>query len=639
MAYLTSSGETSDRYIAELNALFRKEIRPPSRRSLPEWIEENIYLSSRTAPIPGKMKLWKYQRGILEAIGDRHLQRVTVIKSARIGFTKCLIGAIGHYALNRPSSIILLSPTEDDARRFAIDEVEPTFLDSPALVELLNPRTTVWGGKIAQHDTLKYKQFTSGGTLKLLAARSPRNLRAHDAKVLFMDEVDAFEVSSEGDPIALAEKRTLSHDDRKIVLGSTPTVEGISVVTRKYGQSDQRIFEIPCPFCDEYFELQWAHIHWPQDDPRSAYAVCPHCEKQIEEKHKYGMVHDGEWRATRPDVLDHAGFRVNTLISLFENARWGMLAEEFLRAKRGGPAEIQVFENTVLGKAYRTTLDSVDEDDLKRKAEPFGMDDIPDEIVLMTVGCDVQNDRIEVTVVGWSGTNQPYILLHYVVHGSTIEARTWQELDKFLMQKWVKSNGGTIGIEAVAIDSGGTGTGPESRTQATYNFCTPRLWRKVFAIRGVAGPRPVWTPSAGKKANAPKLFLIGVEQVKSEILERLAAPAFIDAMGEPTSIDTGIRNHTALRISDTLPEAWYEQVSSERRIIKYINNRPKITFQPVMAGVRNEALDCLCYALAVRAGLGYVNLRARTLKTPVIKEGVEIKKPPRRLSDFGKLNG
>ena len=57
------------------------------------------------------------------------------------------------------------------------------------------------------------------------------------------------EITVEGDPLAIAEKRTFAHADRKIVRGSTPTEEDVSLVERAYDESDMRIYEIPCPHC------------------------------------------------------------------------------------------------------------------------------------------------------------------------------------------------------------------------------------------------------------------------------------------------------------------------------------------------------------------------------------------------------
>jgi phage terminase large subunit GpA-like protein len=57
------------------------------------------------------------------------------------------------------------------------------------------------------------------------AAKAPRNPRRHDVRVLLVNEADAMEATAEGNPIELAEKRTLSFADRKIIVGSTPLAE------------------------------------------------------------------------------------------------------------------------------------------------------------------------------------------------------------------------------------------------------------------------------------------------------------------------------------------------------------------------------------------------------------------------------
>jgi phage terminase large subunit GpA-like protein len=69
-------------------------LRPPPQLSLPDWAEANFRLPERSSAQPGKFRLWAYQRGWLDAIGDPTIPRVTLIKSARIGFTKCLTASI-----------------------------------------------------------------------------------------------------------------------------------------------------------------------------------------------------------------------------------------------------------------------------------------------------------------------------------------------------------------------------------------------------------------------------------------------------------------------------------------------------------------------------------------------------------------
>jgi phage terminase large subunit GpA-like protein len=50
------------------------------------------------------------------------IERVTVIKSARIGYTTILVGALANYVHNDPSSLMCLLPVKDDARNFVVSQ-------------------------------------------------------------------------------------------------------------------------------------------------------------------------------------------------------------------------------------------------------------------------------------------------------------------------------------------------------------------------------------------------------------------------------------------------------------------------------------------------------------------------------------
>jgi phage terminase large subunit GpA-like protein len=71
-------------------------------------MEEHIRLPAGESAVPGPIRLWGYQRGVADAIGDPLIERVTVIKSARIGYTTLLVGALANYVHNDPSSLLCL---------------------------------------------------------------------------------------------------------------------------------------------------------------------------------------------------------------------------------------------------------------------------------------------------------------------------------------------------------------------------------------------------------------------------------------------------------------------------------------------------------------------------------------------------
>ncbi|MGP9814427.1 phage terminase large subunit family protein [Rhodopseudomonas sp. NSM] len=563
-------------------------LRPPPKLTLSDWIENNVYLPDGVSSLPGLVRLWPFQREIADAIGDPAIERVTLVKPVRVGFTTLLTGSLGAFVANDPAPILALLPTEADARDYMVSEIEPIFSASPVLAGVIGDAKDESG-----RNTILSRRFP-GGSLKIVAAKAPRNLRRHTARVLLVDEADGMEVTAEGPPIALAEKRTLSFADRKIVIGSTPTFEDASYILRSYAQSDQRIFEVPCPECEARTEIAWKHIEWPSGKPHLAQFVCPVCGCAIDERHKAGMVTAGAWRATAPDVFGHAGFRLNALVSLLPNASWGKLAAEFVAAK-GDRTTLQVFVNTILAQGFRADGgEEVDDEALAKRAEPFSCEAMPEAVLTITAGVDVQRDRLEITLLGWAEDGTMFVLKSLVIWGKPADDSTWAELDEFLKSRFPHPFGGSLAIDATAIDSGDGET-----MECVYRFCFPRAARKIFAIKGDGGfRRPFIERSTSSKTRGGLLFIVGTDPVKDHVAAKL------------TSGSNGIR------FSDTLPASWFEQLCSERAIVRYVRGQPARRFERI-PGRRAEALDCVVYAVAIRQLLNpNWASRAEALRSP-----------------------
>jgi phage terminase large subunit GpA-like protein len=550
---------------------------PPPRLPLSQWIEASVCLPEGLCAVPGRMKLYSYQREIADAIGDPDIERVTLLKAARIGFSVLVAAAIGHYCANDPSPTLVLLPTESDARDFMTSDVEPLFASSPALAGILRGESIGQRGRRGRN-TMLSRQF-AGGSLKIVASHAPRNLRRHTARILFIDEADAMEAGVEGSPIDLATKRTLTFPDRKIVLGSTPIDEDTSHVCRAYESSDQRVFELPCPACGSFHELAWADIVWPPGEPAKAAYACPHCAAIIGEDAKPSMVSAGRWRATAPEIKGHAGFRLNALASTLKNAAWGILAAEFLAAK-DDPASLKPFVNTVLAQPWRCQGDELDESGLASRVEPFSLESIPPEILIITAGVDVQADRLEISFVGWTRTpGACAVLAHVVLHGPTDAESIWRDLDDHLKQRWRHPFGGMIGVDAAAIDAGSGG-----HFDRVMKFAAARAARRVFAIKGAPGfGRPAFKASQSLKSRgSERLYIVGVDSLKLLLFERL-------------------KRSSQIRFSDTLDASYFEQLASERLVTKFSRGRPERRFE-LAPGKRNECLDALIYATAAREG-------------------------------------
>lgn len=554
-----------------IEAIRRKALRaliPPPRLRLSDWIEAEVQLPDGVTAQPGPVRLWPFQRGIADAIGDPLIERVTLVKPVRVGFTTLLTSAVASFVANEPAPILCLLPAEADCRDYMVSDVEPIFSASPAVAAALSDEQDEAG-----RNTLLSRRFP-GGSLKIVAAKSPRNLRRHNVRILFIDEADGMDPTAEGSPILLAERRTLSFPDRKIVMGSTPVHEETSHVLRAYAQSDARIFEVPCPECGAFTEIQWGHITWDEGQPETARFCCPHCAAEVAERHKPAMIAQGHWRATRPDVQGHAGFRLNALVSLHANAAWGKLAAEFSAAK-DDPSTLQTFVNTILGQGWRAAGDELDEADLAGRAEAFGLDPVPADVLALTVGVDVQHDRLEATLLGWTEGGAALVLGHRVIWGSFEDDDTWQDLDDLLRTRFRHALGGRIGIDAAAIDAG-----DGASMHHVTAFATPRTRAKVLAIKGAAGNRPVIERAGSKTKTGARLWIVGVDTAKAQLFARLPQPA-------------------AVRFSADLPPVWFEQLASERAVLRYRRGQPVRSFERI-PGKRAEALDCVIYAMAAR---------------------------------------
>ncbi|MBN8294995.1 phage terminase large subunit family protein, partial [Rhodobacter sp. NTK016B] len=82
-------------------------------------------------------------------------------------------------------------------------------------------------GRGDQTDTLHNQEtLRRDGTLKVVSAGSPDDLAGTTRRLVLMDDVAKFEMTSKGDPEKLAESRASGFEEAKIVRISTPQILG-----------------------------------------------------------------------------------------------------------------------------------------------------------------------------------------------------------------------------------------------------------------------------------------------------------------------------------------------------------------------------------------------------------------------------
>ncbi len=579
-------------------------IKPAPKLSLSQWAEKHGMLSPETSAQSGKFRAFGYQKGLLDAFTDPAVAEISVMKSARIGFTRVLDMAVGYFLAQDPCPILVVQPRVEDAQDYSKREITPMLRDTPVLAAI----TGDLKAKDSGH-TILQKSFLNGSSLSLIGANSPGGFRRVTIRVVFFDEIDGYVVGgagSEGDQIALGTKRTQTFWNSKVAAGSTPTIKGISRIEKRYETSDQRKYYVPCPHCQEMQVLEWggketSHgIKWQKDErgrgiPETACYVCINgCI--IDESAKERMIARGEWRASKP-FKGHAGFWIWAGYSLFPKASWVNLVAEWLAAK-SDPLQRQTFVNLVLGLPYEDRGEgALNERTLASRVEVWA-GEVPSGVAVLTAGVDVQDDRVEMEVVGWGRNEESWSIAHEVIEGDPDTTMLWAEVDGILKRRWTRSDGKAFEVLAACIDSGG------HHTQKVYEFCKARLGRHIWAIKGEsarAGARsPVWPtkrPSARNKVTF-RPVIIGVNAAKDVIRNRLNLS--IPAPGTPSP---GYMHFPTDRDIN-----YFAQLVSERLVTKTLNGQ-RFRVWELSPGRANEALDMRVYAYAALCGLLHMGLK------------------------------
>jgi phage terminase large subunit GpA-like protein len=570
---------------------------PPPLLTVSQWADRYRRLSGESSALPGRWRtsLAEFQRGIMDAVSDPSVRETVCMKASQIGWTEILNNVIGFHVHQDSSPILMLQPDLNIAETWSKDRFSPMVRDTPVLRRLIaDPKARDSG------NTILHKRFP-GGHLTAVGANSPASLRSRPIRVLLCDEIDGFPPSAgpEGDPIDLARRRTATFRNRRILMGSTPTIKGISRIEKAFDGSDQRYFFVPCPHCDEFQQLLWRQVHWSPRPPSEANYYCVHCGALIEEVAKAAMLERGEWRATKP-FTGIAGFHVSELYSPF--VTWREMAVAFAAAEKF-PETLKTWVNTALGEPWDLDRNAKDPALLRNRAEDYELGTAPAGVLLLTMAVDVQGDRLEAYTWGYGEGEEAWVVDFRAFYGDPEKPVVWDMLLEHLDRPIQFELGGEVVARTVAIDSGGT------HTHVVYQFCrlnairrTPFGNQQVIAIKGQArsGAPIMGKPTAqdidlkgDKIAKGVKLWPVGSSAAKHLIYQRLN----IDVPG------VGF-----IHTTKALPDEFWDQLIAERLVTKYTRGYPTLEWQ-LPSGRRNEALDCAVYAYAAACQLQMQRMR------------------------------
>jgi len=571
---------------------------PPSK-----WQETHRFAPPHS-PRPGKWRNDPFQVEPLDAIIDESVSSLTLMWASQfLGKSSIIEGVLAWQIAEAPAACVSVFPTSDNAKIWSKNRFSPLIDSIPLLTRLVEKKHKAKLGRGRGENTIVHKSYPSGW-LVAGGANSPAGLAAHTAKIVTFDEVDRYPESvgkehhEEGDVIILTEQRSARFVDAFSIKTSTPTVKGFSRIEKEYEKTDQRKWFVQCrnPKCKHEFVIMWHHIKCPEIKDAEgnvtefktadAYLECPACEARFSDAARQSMVRKGKWVATEPKVKNKRGYWANAFLVLGPSKQgytsWlHYFYDRYLLEKSTGSQGLREWQNLVLGEPYEVETDPPpDFLSLYNRRESYdefeGNLVLPERCLLLTVGIDVQRDRIEMETVGWGLHDECWGVEYRVFRGNPQLPRFWNFVDEFIQRKWRHASGHWLSPYCTLIDTG-------DKPATMYSFvrrCAPRL---VFASKGYQGFQPDWVKRSG--GSNQRLFILKVDTPKESLYSNLRliepGPGYQHfPLNEETGYDT----------------AFFDQLTSERLVLT--GNYPH--FEKRTSHVRNEALDVRVLAMGAK---------------------------------------
>lgn len=266
--------------------------------------------------------------------------------------------------------------------------------------------------------------------------------------------------------------------------------------------------------------------------------------------------------------------------------------EKFLNAqaelKQGNPELMKAWVNTELGETWEEPGARLDDNELFNRREIYEAE-VPDGVIVLTAGVDVQADRFEVKVVGWEAGKENWGICYRKIFGDVLKEQVWEDLDRFLLSPFHKEDGSLLHICCTCIDSG-------YQANAVYTFAKERISRRVFAIKGRGGANLPYirNPTESNREKTP-LFTIGVDAGKTLLFKRLQ----VQNKGPNYC-------HFPLNEAAGYNEDYFRGLTAEQQVTRFHRGRLVMAWIPREGNQfkRNEPLDLRNYASAAMEILG-----------------------------------
>lgn len=597
----------------------------PTALSVSEWADRHRELGDYAAE-PGRWRTSRtpYLRESMDGFSTRGVEQVTLWFSTQVGKTEAMVNMLGFAVDQDPGPTCFVMPREQDALRMLNVRVEPMFSASSHMRRNLTGRKHDWskGGEV---------QFKRSA-LYMAWARSPASLASNAIRYAFFDEADKAPRWSgkEADPLDLLRERLRTFTGiSKLAVSSTGTTrEGR--IYKEWETSDRRKYWVPCPHCGKYQVLTWSQVKFPSNvQPRVIRAknlaryLCELCERQITDGQKLEILARGKWVAeegsidrhgnvTEPEIANpNRGYHLWAAYSPW--LTFSDIAAKFLEAERSGlPEKLMNFVNSWLAELWEEKLDEPRRSLIEVAKMDYAEGEVPDEVLVITAGADVQKSDIYYSVWGWGMDQRVWLLVEKRI-------RKFEQLEELVVR--ARFGPRHIPCRMLCVDS-------RWRSYEVHNLAR-EFPENVCAITGVEKNDPV--PFVPRKVDRDPST--GALYKKSLQVWSVNVGMFKDQLSASMSVGPAPGKPRAFHLHSDPSREFCHQMTSEQKVL--IRSAQGVRARWVVKEGRsaNHFWDTAVYAYAA-AEMVHVNLMTTKAKERHDRKKRRRRKPGRRGADL-----
>lgn len=482
----------------ELYDDFAKMLQPPPIMTIAEYADGHIYLPPPN-PFPGYYDISRtpYVRPILEALSPTDPARVVIIvMGTQMGKSTTLQMAFMFYIEHSPAPMIFGFPNDKEGKKFFKTRIMNLIEANPSIKACVGSSNR--GSKGMTLDQIEFL----GGFLNRASGEASASLKSTPAQFVSGDEYDEWNrnIENQGTGFDLLSQRVKNYSGReKIAFSSTPTNNESPIMALLSDTTNEHFF-VTCPHCGELIEFEWLQFKYISNGERCSevWYECQKCKGRIEEYQRDELVREAKCLPTAEKDVNPTwrGFWIPAYYGPMTS--WIDMIETYLKAKtkehNGSYEAITSFYNNILAIPYEVVASRPDHEKMMSWANHreyayyrySTSGTFPKDVLFLTSGTDVQENRLETEVKGWCRNGKSMSVEHYVfpceqgMATKDLSSNCWKEYtEKIVNMRYLREDGVELGIAFSAIDRSYI-----SETVQAYCASVDPLCRRVIPVIG-----------------------------------------------------------------------------------------------------------------------------------------------------------